>query len=122
MRSTSTWGLIESAWPLTPRTGPKIEYRNNSLSCTQLCSWAVQVQKNFEVSWFDPPCAARKANEHEGSSMHMHEIESIMWLTTSFYVVFYYEYYYSPHKLAFQNVMRAGDQKLMINLEWPNNQ
>ena len=32
---------------------------------------------------------------------------------------FYYEYHYSPHKLAFQNIMRAGDQKLMINLEWP---
>ena len=31
----------------------------------------------------------------------------------------YYEYHYSPHKLAFQNIMRAGDQKLMINLEWP---
>ena len=34
---------------------------------------------------------------------------------------FYYEYHYSPHKLAFQNIMRAGDQKLMIKLEWPNN-
>ena len=31
----------------------------------------------------------------------------------------FYEYHYSPHKLAFQNVMRAGDQKLMIDLEWP---
>ena len=30
----------------------------------------------------------------------------------------FYEYHYSPHKLAFQN-MRAGDQKLMIDLEWP---
>ena len=38
-----------------------------------------------------------------------------------FYVIFYYEYHYSPHKLTFQNIMRAGDQKLMINLEWPNN-
>ena len=28
----------------------------------------------------------------------------------------FYEYHYSPHKLAFQNIMRAGDQKLM---EWP---
>ena len=42
-----------------------------------------------------------------------------MWLNTSFYVIFYYEYRYSPHKLAFQN-MRVGDQKLMIDLEWPN--
>ena len=33
---------------------------------------------------------------------------------------FFYEYHYSPHKLAFQNIMRAGDQKLMIDLEWPN--
>ena len=33
---------------------------------------------------------------------------------------FYYKYHYSPHKLAFQNIMRVGDQKLMINLEWPN--
>ena len=33
----------------------------------------------------------------------------------------FYEYYYSPHKLAFQNIMRVGDQKLMIDLEWPNN-
>ena len=32
---------------------------------------------------------------------------------------FYYEYHYSPHKMAFQNIMRAGDQKLVINLEWP---
>ena len=32
---------------------------------------------------------------------------------------FFYEYHYSPHKLAFQNIMRAGDQKLMIDLEWP---
>ena len=32
---------------------------------------------------------------------------------------FYYEYHYSPHKLPFQNIMRASDQKLMINLEWP---
>ena len=32
----------------------------------------------------------------------------------------FYEYHYSPHKLAFQNIMRAGDQKLMIDLEWPN--
>ena len=38
---------------------------------------------------------------------------------------FYYEYHYSPHKLAFQNIMRGGggggvcDQKLMIKLEWP---
>ena len=31
----------------------------------------------------------------------------------------FYEYHYSPHKLAFQNIMRAGDQKLMITLEWP---
>ena len=31
----------------------------------------------------------------------------------------FYEYHYSPHKLAFQNIMRAGDQKLMIDLEWP---
>ena len=30
-----------------------------------------------------------------------------------------YEYHYSPHKLAFQNIMQAGDQKLMIDLEWP---
>ena len=35
---------------------------------------------------------------------------------------FYYEYHYDPHKLAFQSIMRAGDQKLMINLEWPNTQ
>ena len=48
------------------------------------------------------------------------EIESIMRPNTSFYVIFYYEYHYSPHKLAFQNLMRAGDQKLMIDLEWPN--
>ena len=33
---------------------------------------------------------------------------------------FYHEYHYSPHKLAFKNIMRTGDQKLMINLEWPN--
>ena len=33
---------------------------------------------------------------------------------------FYYEYHYSPHKFAFQNIMQVGDQKLMINLEWPN--
>ena len=32
----------------------------------------------------------------------------------------FYEYHYSPHKPAFQNIMRAGDQKLMIDLEWPN--
>ena len=32
----------------------------------------------------------------------------------------FYEYHYSPHKLAFQNIMRVGDQKLMIDLEWPN--
>ena len=32
----------------------------------------------------------------------------------------YYEHHYSPVKLAFQNTMRAGDQKLMIDLEWPN--
>ena len=32
----------------------------------------------------------------------------------------YYEYHYSPQLLAFQNIMWAGDQKLMINLEWPN--
>ena len=25
---------------------------------------------------------------------------------------FFYEYYYSYHKLAFQNIIRAGDQKL----------
>ena len=31
----------------------------------------------------------------------------------------FYEYHYSHHKLAFQNIMRAGDQKLMIDLEWP---
>ena len=31
----------------------------------------------------------------------------------------FYEYRYSPHKLAFQNIMREGDQKLMIDLEWP---
>ena len=31
----------------------------------------------------------------------------------------FYEYHYSPHKLALQNIMRAGDQKLMIDLEWP---
>ena len=31
----------------------------------------------------------------------------------------FYEYHYSPHKLAFQNIMRAGDQKLIIDLEWP---
>ena len=31
----------------------------------------------------------------------------------------FYEYHYSLHKLAFQNIMRAGDQKLMIDLEWP---
>ena len=30
---------------------------------------------------------------------------------------FYYEYHYSPHKLALQNI-RVGDQKLMI-LAWP---
>ena len=29
----------------------------------------------------------------------------------------YYEHHYSPVKLAFQNTMRAGDQKLMIDLE-----
>ena len=34
----------------------------------------------------------------------------------------FYEYHYSPHKLAFQNIMRAGDQKLVIDLEWPNTQ
>ena len=32
----------------------------------------------------------------------------------------FYEYHYSPHKLAFQNIVQAGDQKLMIDLEWPN--
>ena len=43
-----------------------------------------------------------------------------MSINMSFYIInFYYEYYYSPHKLAFQNIMRAGDQKLMTNLEWP---
>ena len=30
----------------------------------------------------------------------------------------FYEYHYRV--LAFQNIMRAGDQKLMIDLEWPN--
>ena len=48
------------------------------------------------------------------------EIESIV--SRAQYVIlhhFYYEYHYSPHKLPFQNIMRAGDQKLMINLEWP---
>ena len=31
-----------------------------------------------------------------------------------------YEYHYSPHKPAFQNIMRAGDHwELMIDLEWP---
>ena len=34
-------------------------------------------------------------------------------------VILRHEYHYSPHKLAFQNIMRAGDQKLMIDLEWP---
>ena len=33
----------------------------------------------------------------------------------------YYEYHYSPNKLAFQNTMQAGDQKVMIDLEWPYN-
>ena len=28
----------------------------------------------------------------------------------------FYEYHYSPHKLAFQNIMRAGDQKLWSGL------
>ena len=32
---------------------------------------------------------------------------------------FYYEYHYSPYKLTFQNIMRAGDQKVLINLERP---
>ena len=32
----------------------------------------------------------------------------------------FYEYHYSPHKLAFQTITRVGDQKLMIDLEWPN--
>ena len=33
------------------------------------------------------------------------------------FTLFFYEYHYSPHKL---HIMRAGDQKLMINiLEWP---
>ena len=40
----------------------------------------------------------------------------------SFYVIFYYEHHYSPHKLAFQNIMQVSDQKLMINLEWPNSE
>ena len=25
------------------------------------------------------------------------------------YVIFFYEYHYGPHKLAFQNIMQAGD-------------
>ena len=29
-----------------------------------------------------------------------------------------YEYYYSRHKLHFQNTMRAGDQKLTMDLPW----
>ena len=30
---------------------------------------------------------------------------------------FYYEYHYSPHKMVFQHIMPAGDQKPVINLE-----
>ena len=30
----------------------------------------------------------------------------------------FYEYH-SHHGLAFQNIMQVGDQKLMIDLEWP---
>ena len=29
----------------------------------------------------------------------------------------YYEYHYSPN-IGFQIIMRGGDQKLMIDLEW----
>ena len=48
--------------------------------------------------------------------------DSIRCFTSFFYYEYEYYYYYSPHKSAFQNtcIMRVGDQKLMINLEWPN--
>ena len=38
---------------------------------------------------------------------------------TQYIVLRHFYYHYSPYKLAFQNIMRVGDQKLMINLEWP---
>ena len=33
--------------------------------------------------------------------------------------VHYERFHCSPNKLVFQNTTQAGDQKLMIDLEWP---
>ena len=62
-------------------------------------------------------CAAGNELEIE---LKMYDLKSQYYVAQ--YLVlhhFYYEYRYSPHKLAFQNIMRVGDRKLMINLEWP---
>ena len=76
------------------------------------------------VGWARARAKARgEGIDHNRTSMRICMIwapESIVWLNVSFYVIIYYEYHYSPHKLDFRNIMQAGDQKLMIDLEWPN--
>ncbi len=91
----------------------------------QLCSWTVQVKKNcdsskikYHSSGFDLPYAARKANELERSCAYAWDREYYSHVTQNV-VLHHLLYYYSPHKLAFQTIMRAGDQKLMTSLEWP---
>ena len=53
-----------------------------------------------------------------GNEVEMYDHESIMRLNTSFYIIFTMNIIIVL-KLAFQTIMQAGDQKLMINLEWP---
>ena len=106
----------------------KPQSANNSLSdhiithssCYELfkCTGSSTIKFNDElmshsaVSKFSirSPCAA--GNELE---IEIEILRAIMWLNTSFYVIFYYKCHYSPQKLAYQN-----DQKLIIDLEWPN--
>ena len=62
-------------------------------------------------------CTYSKPSDCEIEGAHAHALDKaslIIILRHNFY-----EYHYSHHKLAFQNTMRAGDQKLMIDLEWP---
>jgi hypothetical protein len=91
---------------------------NNNRSCTTAllmsCSSAektLTVQKS-SVILQDSICHVQHARPMSTRT----RARTIDRLKTPFYIIYYYEY---RHKLAFQNIMRAGDKKLMINLEWP---
>ena len=79
------------------------------------------LQNNFEIRKFRTEIYTERRTAHTYIYTYIH-IEKISIDITSVGLASARPNHYSHHKLAFQNTMRAGDQKLMIDLEWPYDQ